>query len=99
MFQKLARKFPKSAVNVQRRYLNLHEHQSHALLNEHGITTPKFQLAKCGKMAEQIAKDLLTKNLIVKAQVLAGGRGLGKFDNGFYGGVHSAIWYDFKFIF
>jgi succinyl-CoA synthetase beta subunit len=26
--------------------------------------------------------------LVLKAQVLAGGRGKGKFDNGFHGGVH-----------
>ncbi len=26
--------------------------------------------------------------LVIKAQVLAGGRGRGKFDNGFQGGVH-----------
>ena len=27
-------------------------------------------------------------NLVIKAQVLAGGRGKGKFDSGFQGGVH-----------
>jgi len=29
-----------------------------------------------------------TDKLVIKAQVLAGGRGKGKFDNGFQGGVH-----------
>lgn len=29
-----------------------------------------------------------TNKLVIKAQVLAGGRGKGKFDNGFQGGVH-----------
>jgi len=41
--------------------------------------------------AEQIAKDLLktgAKELVLKAQVHAGGRGKGHFDNGFKGGVH-----------
>ena len=28
------------------------------------------------------------RELVIKAQVLAGGRGKGKFDNGFQGGVH-----------
>lgn len=28
------------------------------------------------------------KELVVKAQILAGGRGLGTFSNGFKGGVH-----------
>ena len=29
-----------------------------------------------------------TKDLVIKAQVLAGGRGKGKFDTGLQGGVH-----------
>lgn len=29
-----------------------------------------------------------SSKLVIKAQVLAGGRGKGKFDNGFQGGVH-----------
>lgn len=29
-----------------------------------------------------------TNDLVIKAQVLAGGRGKGKFNNGFQGGVH-----------
>lgn len=28
------------------------------------------------------------EDVVIKAQVLAGGRGLGHFDNGFQGGVH-----------
>ena len=35
----------------------------------------------CGEFAGQ-------DNLVIKAQVLAGGRGKGKFDSGFQGGVH-----------
>lgn len=75
----------------QLRYLNLQEHFSQTILNEHKITTPKFKVVKSAKEAEQAARDLLTKNLVVKAQVVTGGRGLGKFDNGFQGGVHTAI--------
>lgn len=30
-----------------------------------------------------------TNKLVIKAQVLAGGRGKGTFDNGFKGGVHT----------
>lgn len=73
----------------QIRRLSLQENVSMALLNCHGITTPKFMVAKTDKEAEQGAKDLCTKNLVVKAQVLSGGRGLGKFENGFQGGVHA----------
>lgn len=32
--------------------------------------------------------------LVIKAQVLAGGRGKGKFDNGYQGGVHMVETYD-----
>ncbi|KAG5671971.1 hypothetical protein PVAND_002135 [Polypedilum vanderplanki] len=91
MFRKLAQKTQKLSNFQQIRLLNLQENVSHKILNEHNITTPKFRVARCGKEAEEAAKDLLTKNLVVKAQVLTGGRGLGKFDNGFHGGVHAAI--------
>lgn len=92
----LLKLFPKinkttvSPITIPRRYLNLQEHISHSLLNEHGIKTPRFEEAKSAAEAEKVARDLLTKNLIVKAQVLAGGRGLGKFTNGFKGGVQPA---------
>jgi succinyl-CoA synthetase beta subunit len=90
------RKIPKvaklvyGAVSQQLRNLNLQEHISHSILNEHGIKTPSFEVARTVDEAKKIARDLSTKNLMVKAQVLAGGRGLGKFKNGFKGGVHSA---------
>lgn len=47
----------------------------------------RFGVAKSSKEAEKIAKDLNTKNLVLKAQVLAGGRGKGHFKNGLKGGV------------
>lgn len=47
----------------------------------------RFGVASSGAEAEQIAKDLNTKNLVLKAQVLAGGRGKGSFKNGLKGGV------------
>ena len=36
-----------------------------------------------------------TNRLVIKAQVLAGGRGKGTFDNGFKGGVHTIDTYVF----
>ncbi len=35
-----------------------------------------------------MAESLGSNNMVIKAQVLAGGRGLGHFQNGFKGGVH-----------
>lgn len=83
-------KIANSTVHRQCRNLNLQEHVAHTILNEHGIKTPRFKEAKSACEAEKIARDLLTRNLIVKAQVLAGGRGLGKFKNGLKGGVQTA---------
>lgn len=80
-----------SAFLTQIRSLNLQENISQGILNDYNIKTPRFGVAKCAPGAEKVARDLLTKNLIVKAQVLAGGRGLGSFKNGFKGGVHFAI--------
>lgn len=72
---------------IQKRNLNVQEHVSYKLLNEAGIATPKFGVAKSGKEAADIAKKLQTDNLVLKAQVLAGGRGVGHFKNGLRGGV------------
>lgn len=87
----LRKSFSKLNLFHQIRSLSLQENVAMTILNDNGITTPKFRVAKNDKEAEQGAKDLLTKNLMVKAQVLAGGRGLGRFENGFQGGVHAAI--------
>ena len=43
------------------------------------------------KRTWQIAKELGSNNMVIKAQVLAGGRGLGHFENGFKGGVHVGV--------
>jgi len=45
-------------------------------------------VASTPEEAEQIARELATNDLVVKAQVHAGGRGKGTFANGFKGGVH-----------
>ncbi|KAI8613815.1 hypothetical protein BC830DRAFT_435303 [Chytriomyces sp. MP71] len=57
------------------------------LLNQYGIKTPRGQAATSAAQAEQIARDLKTSDIVVKAQVLAGGRGKGHFDSGLQGGV------------
>lgn len=51
------------------------------------LAASRFGVAKSADECEQIAKDLNTKNLVLKAQVLAGGRGKGSFKNGLKGGV------------
>lgn len=61
------------------RNLNVHEHISYSLLNEAGVPTPKFGVAKTPDEAAKLAADLKTKDIVLKAQVLAGGRGKGHF--------------------
>lgn len=89
---------------IQKRLLSLHEYQSQTLMKEFGIRVPPgfkfasflwFELICVGSAlaitpneAESVARALDTQDLVVKAQILAGGRGLGVFENGFKGGVH-----------
>ncbi|KIM48389.1 hypothetical protein M413DRAFT_230467 [Hebeloma cylindrosporum] len=78
----------RAASAGQRRFLSIHEYQSMKLLNDYGIATPKSIAAKSPQEAYDVAKNFGRDKLVIKAQVLAGGRGKGKFDNGFQGGVH-----------
>merc|ERR1712025_1492021 len=71
----------------QQRELSVHEHVSMSLLKDAGVPVPKFGVAKTAAEAKQIAVDIATNDLVVKAQVLAGGRGKGHFAGGAKGGV------------
>jgi succinyl-CoA synthetase beta subunit len=68
--------------------MNIHEYQAKELLQKFGVATPPGKVASTPEAAEQIARELQTSDLVVKAQVHAGGRGKGTFTNGFKGGVH-----------
>lgn len=71
---------------VSVRNLNLLEYQSKHLLRRSGVTIQNF----C--MIDEKGVDELNgfnvKEYVIKAQILAGGRGKGHFNNGFKGGVH-----------
>ncbi len=73
------------------RFLNLHEYQSKDLMEKFGTQVQKGRMAATAAEAEAVAKEILAANpkaeLIVKAQIHAGGRGKGHFDSGFKGGV------------
>jgi succinyl-CoA synthetase beta subunit len=68
--------------------MNIHEYQAKELLQRFGVATPAGKAAHTAEEAEQAARELGTNDLVVKAQVHAGGRGKGTFKNGFKGGVH-----------
>jgi succinyl-CoA synthetase beta subunit len=68
--------------------MNIHEYQATELLQKFGVATPRGKVAATPEEAETVASELATSNLVVKAQIHAGGRGKGTFANGFKGGVH-----------
>jgi len=79
---------PRFPFLQQIRSLHLHEYQSQGLMKDSGINVPTSSVASTEEEAFNIARALDTQDFVVKAQILAGGRGLGLFDNGFKGGVH-----------
>jgi len=79
---------PAAMSTVQSRNLNLLEYQSKGLLLDYGVTVQKFKMATNDTEAAGIPAEFPCGEYVVKAQVLAGGRGKGHFDNGFKGGVH-----------
>jgi succinyl-CoA synthetase beta subunit len=68
--------------------MNVHEYQARELLQKFDVATTQGRVASTLDEAEQIASELGDVDLVVKAQVHAGGRGKGTFKNGFKGGVH-----------
>ena len=68
--------------------MNIHEYQAQELLQKFGVATPRGKVAYSPEEAEQIAREIAPAEIVVKAQIHAGGRGKGTFANGFKGGVH-----------
>jgi len=75
----------------QRRHLAIHEYQAMEILTKHGVKVPQFTVAHTAEEAFEAAQNFGettgTKDVVIKAQVLAGGRGKGKFESGLKGGV------------
>ncbi|XP_061441689.1 succinate--CoA ligase [ADP-forming] subunit beta, mitochondrial-like [Rhineura floridana] len=71
----------------QQRNLSLHEYLSMRLLKEAGVSVPYGLVARTPEEAYKVAKDIGTTDLVVKAQVLTGGREKGTFEGGLKGGV------------
>lgn len=57
-------------------------------MKDYGIKVPPGSIAVTPSEAERVAIALDSPDLVIKAQILAGGRSLGVFENGFKGGVH-----------
>ncbi len=67
--------------------MNIHEYQAKELLQKFGVATPPGKAARTADEAEAAAREIGGTDLVVKAQIHAGGRGKGTFTNGFKGGV------------
>lgn len=76
-----------SPRTISRRNLNLQEYHSKDLLNKHHVSIQNFRLIDSSLDPKSLS-DFKAEEYVVKAQILAGGRGKGHFDNGFKGGVH-----------
>ena len=68
--------------------MNIHEYQAKQLFDQYGVPSPKGKVASSPEEAVAAAKQFEGSQLVIKAQVHAGGRGKGHFKNGFKGGVH-----------
>ncbi|GAM90940.1 hypothetical protein ANO11243_089870 [Dothideomycetidae sp. 11243] len=84
---RLAASLKAAVPKPQQRFLSVHEYRSAQLLDSYGIGVPKGGVAHSPAEAESVAKGVSDNDMVIKAQVLAGGRGKGHFDNGFKGGV------------
>jgi len=77
-----------AAAAIQKRYLNVHEYQALEVFSKFGVEVPKNAVAKTADEAVKTAQQF-GDEVVIKSQVLAGGRGLGYFkENNFKGGVH-----------
>jgi succinyl-CoA synthetase beta subunit len=67
--------------------MNIHEYQAKQLFDQFGVASPRGKVAETPEEARRAAEEI-GSNLVIKAQIHAGGRGKGTFKNGFQGGVH-----------
>lgn len=77
----------KPIFTFPKRHLILHEYQAQTFLSECGVPVPKGGLALEPVHVKRQLEDLGGIG-VVKAQILAGGRGKGTFHNGYRSGVH-----------
>jgi succinyl-CoA synthetase beta subunit len=77
----------KTIARASKRFYSLQEAQAKSLMRELGVTVQKGRSAATPAEAFDVASSL-TGQLVVKAQVQAGGRGKGSLSSGLKGGVH-----------
>jgi succinyl-CoA synthetase beta subunit len=70
------------------RALNIHEYSSKQFLRDAGCKVEYGIMCETLAQVEEACKKIASPQKVVKSQILAGGRGKGKFLSGFQGGVH-----------
>lgn len=87
MLSSLCTRFSRSRLGSVR-FLNLHEYQSAEIMKASGVNVPFGVAAHTVEDAIVVAESIGDRDVVIKSQILAGGRGLGTFTNGLQGGVH-----------
>lgn len=77
----------KTLQRASKRFYSLQEHQAKSLMRELGVAVQNGNAAATPAEAFSLA-SLLTGQLVLKANVQAGGRGKGSLSSGLKGGVH-----------
>ncbi|CAG1980056.1 unnamed protein product [Fusarium graminearum] len=73
------------------RAFSIQEHASQSILSENGVNVPRGRVATTPQQVTS-AIDYLGGSGVLKAQILAGGRGKGTFDNGLQGGCAARVY-------
>ena len=63
--------------------MNIHEYQAKELFEKFGVPSPRGVVATTPDEARSAAAKMGVQTVVIKAQIHAGGRGKGKFKNGF----------------
>ncbi|CAJ0958787.1 unnamed protein product, partial [Mesorhabditis belari] len=79
---------PARVLTASLRNLMLQEHQGIAILQNNGVRVPDFAVVRSPSEVRKACQTVGGSDFVVKAQVLAGGRGKGTFKSGLQGGVH-----------
>ena len=84
-------RIPNARAQQQVRFLNIHEYQAKELMTKYNVAHQRGKIVKdvneVESVCKQVQEEFGTQNLILKAQIMAGGRGKGVFNTGYKGGV------------
>ncbi|KAA0197604.1 Succinate-CoA ligase subunit beta [Fasciolopsis buskii] len=77
-----------NVFGISKRHLNLQEYQCKKLMSDYNVNVQRFMMVREPADVDKIRSSFKVREFVIKAQILAGGRGKGVFRDGFKGGVH-----------